>query len=343
MHFGAHYLPAYVPELDGTPSEFYGKLFAQAEVLDDLGFEHLWVTEHHFHEYGGMIPDPPTFLAAVARGTKRIHLGVAVSVIPFHNPLQLAESYAMVDVISNGRLELGLGRGTTLPEFAEFRVSRDDSPTRLKETGEILLQAWSGEPVNFEGEIYQYSNVRVLPRPVQQPPRVWVGASRTDGTFRWAGEMGFHLMTLPYMYGAEHLTQSVAAYKEGLASGGHDFSKKEFLGKFHVFVADSRADAERAVPYLANYGALSSVRSPQGNTPTRRAKSLEDSVAKGEIIVGDPDTCIDIIKYWQDTFGITTITGTFFFGGMPQDMAIKNIQMFAKEVMPAFATAGVAG
>src|SRR5207253_1159748 len=81
MRFGAHYLPTYIPELDGTPNEFYRRMFEQMELLDEVGFDDIWVTEHHFHEYGGMISHPPTFLSAVARTTKRVHLGTAISVL----------------------------------------------------------------------------------------------------------------------------------------------------------------------------------------------------------------------------------------------------------------------
>ena len=112
MQFGAHYLPTYIPALDGPEPEFYRRMFEQMEVLDQVGFHQVWVTEHHFHEYGGTIPDPATFLSVVASRTTRIRLGIAIVVLPLHNPLEVAESYAMVDVISGGRLNFGIGRGT---------------------------------------------------------------------------------------------------------------------------------------------------------------------------------------------------------------------------------------
>ena len=96
MKFGAHFLPTYVPELDGPVTEFYRRIFDQIEELERLGFDRVWVTEHHFGDYGGSIPHPPTFLSAVACRTSRIRLGVAVAVLPLNNPLCLAESYGMV-------------------------------------------------------------------------------------------------------------------------------------------------------------------------------------------------------------------------------------------------------
>src|SRR5688572_30248198 len=125
MRFGAHYLTTYVPELDGSGVKFYQHMFEQMQELDALGYDDVWVTEHHFHEYGGMIPDPAAFLSAVAARTSRIHLGIAIVILPLHHPLKIAESYAMVDVISNGRLELGIGRGNA-PELEAFDIPQTE-------------------------------------------------------------------------------------------------------------------------------------------------------------------------------------------------------------------------
>ena len=119
MRFGVHHLNTYFPELDGTQSAMYRHLFEQVQLAEEVGFDDVWFTEHHFHEFGGLIPDPPVFLAALAGVTSRIHLGVAISVLPLNEPLQNAESYAMVDVASNGRLELGVGRGAN-PEVSRW-------------------------------------------------------------------------------------------------------------------------------------------------------------------------------------------------------------------------------
>ncbi len=347
MRFGAHYLPTYVPDLDGPASEFYRRMFRQMDLLDELGFDDVWVTEHHFHEYGGTIPDPPTFLAAVARTTSRIHLGVAVSVLPLHNPLQAAESYAMVDVISEGRLELGIGRGSTLPEFRSLRVPYDDTAVRMRESAEIIRQAWSQDSVTFRGELFDFADVRVFPRPVQRPhPPIWVGASRSDDTFRWAGERGFHLMTLPYMYEPEVLQHWIGVYRQELDKAGHDPVQREVLGKFHIYVADSmRAAREEAGAFLENYRVIADERMAQsrnaapGTVRVARPgapRDMDDQAARGNVIAGDPARCIEIIHQWRELLGLTTISGTFYFGGMPPELAIKNIRLFAERVAPAF-------
>ena len=227
-------------------------MFEQAELLDALGYDDFWVTEHHFSHYGGTIPPSADVSESVARGTRQIHLGVAISVLPLHNPLQVAEDYAMLDVISGGRLEFGVGRGSTQGEFEDFRISPGDSPTRMREAMQIIRQAWSGETVNFQGELFAYEDVRVLPRPGATAPPAHLGGGLTHRRHLplGAGENGFHLMTLPYMYEHAVLQHSIGVYREALAKAGYDPASREILGKFHIYVADSDAAAEReAAPY----------------------------------------------------------------------------------------------
>jgi natural product biosynthesis luciferase-like monooxygenase protein len=338
MKFAAHYLPTYIPELDGATPEFYGRMFEQMELLDHLGFHQVWVTEHHFHEYGGTIPDPATFLAAVASRTTRIRLGIAIVILPLHNPIEVAESYAMVDVISGGRLNFGVGRGTPA-ELEQFGIGDEESVLGLREGTAIIQQGWAGEAVDFTGKRFDYTGVRILPKPVQRPhPPFWVAASRSDGTYRWAGEQGFHLLTLPYMYEPEVLRKSIDLYREALVQAGHDPSTREVLGKFHIYVTDSaRAAVAEAGPYLHNYWMLADAQ--HHGRVAARPNQAADQIAGGNVIAGEPQRCIDLIRRWRDVLGLTVVSGTFYFGGMPQEMALRNIRRFAAEVMPALAEA----
>jgi alkanesulfonate monooxygenase SsuD/methylene tetrahydromethanopterin reductase-like flavin-dependent oxidoreductase (luciferase family) len=338
MKFGAHYLPTYVPDLDGPVGEFYRRMFGQIEELDRLGFDHAWVTEHHFGEYGGTVPHPPTFLAAIARTTERIRLGVAINVLPLHHPLDVAEAYAMADVISGGRLEFGVGKGSEPMEYQRLGVSQEEATVRMKEGMELILQAWSDRPVNFRGKFYQYENVRVLPKPAQRPhPPVWVGCARSEDSFQWAGEQGFHLMTLPYLYkSGDILPRLVKIYRESLAASGRDPSSHEVLGKFHIYVSSSFERAvEEATPYLENYFNVHAAHDPERQVVGQLAlRDVRTQLAGGFAIAGDPERCIDIIQKWRDEVGLTAISGTFHFGGLPQELALKNIRLFAEKVMP---------
>ena len=334
MRFGAHYLPTYISHLDGSVEEFYKTMFAQMEELEQLGFDDLWVTEHHFSEYGGTLPHPPTFLSAVARSTRKLRLGVAVSVLPLHNPFEIAESYAMVDVISNGRLEFGIGRGSESIEFKRAGVSQEDSRVLMEEAVEVVQQAWSDELVNFHGRFFNYTDVRVLPKPVQRPhPPIWVGCSRSDESFQSAGEKGFNLMTLPFVF-PEELGRRVKIYSDALKDAGYDLATRRILTKVHVYVSDSLEQAvHEATPYLQHF---SNVRNAANPNRKLDRSDFASQMAQRFIIAGDPQRCIDTIHNLREELFLTTLSGTFHFGGMPHEMAMKNIRRFAEQVMPAF-------
>ena len=335
MKFATHILPTYMPELDGSLPHFYRCMYEQIIEVEKLGFDQAWVTEHHFSGYGGNLPHPPTFLAAVAQMTSRIRLGVAIAVLPLHNPLDLAESYAMVDVMSNGRLDFGVGKGSEPVEYRKFGASRDEATQRFTESANIIRQAWSDQPINFRGEFYNCENVNILPKPVQRPhPPIWVGATRTEETFRWAGKQGFDLMTVPFVHPTTAaLLDLVKMYRDELACAGHDFVRREVLGKFHIYVSDSFERGMReAAPFMKNYSDLHAAADPNRKLTNR---DIGSDMARGLIIVGDPERCSDTIQRWHEEGGITIFSGTFHFGGMPQEMALKSIRLFAERVMPA--------
>lgn len=243
----------------------------------------------------------------------------------------------MVDVISHGRLEFGVGRGNNFAESAAFGADYEESPQRLRAGMDLILKAWSEESLSIQGESFHYDNLRVLPKPVQGPhPPVWVGASRTDDTFRWAGQMGFHLMTLPYMYETAEMKRCIEIYRDALVEAGHDPGAREVLGKFHIYVAESSDAARRdVVRYYDNYRRIADAH-PGRRGPGLSGRPIEEQVAKGDIIAGSPSQCIEFIQRWKEALGLTCISGTLHFGGMPQELALQNIGLFASEVMPAF-------
>jgi natural product biosynthesis luciferase-like monooxygenase protein len=339
LKFGLLYLPTYVPELDGPVGAFYDRMLEQIGRADELGYASVWLTEHHFDFYGGTIPNPAVFGSVVARATKTIRLGTAVTVLPLHNPLLVAEDFAMLDVLSNGRLDLGIGRGSVTAEYREFGISNDDSAAILAEANELILQAWSQERFSFHGHHYNYDNVSLVPRPVQQPhPPIYVGASRTPDTFAWAGQHGFHVMVLPYMFPPEFLQERLKIYFDALRGNGHDPSRVDVMAKFHVFVADSQAEASRlAGPAYDHYQRIARSRSGREHKDYwRSGLEWDDQVREYKIIAGTPEDCIERIRYWRDTLGLTHIGGTFHFGGLSQEATLRSLELFAREVAPAF-------
>jgi alkanesulfonate monooxygenase SsuD/methylene tetrahydromethanopterin reductase-like flavin-dependent oxidoreductase (luciferase family) len=265
---------------------------------------------------------------------------VAINVLPLHNPLDVAESYAMVDAISSGRLDFGVGKGSEAHEYKKLGIRQEESTGRMVEGVEIIRQAWSDKPVNFKGEFFNYENVPVVPKPVQRPhPPIWVGCARSEDSFRWAGKNGFHLMTLPYLYREPQILPGfIRTYRQSLADAGHDFTQTEVLGKFHIYVSSSLDKAiEEAAPYLANYSTVHKAADPdRQERGLLVVRDVRTQLAEGFVIAGDPERCVDTIQKWREAAGLTAISGTFHFGGMPQEMAMKNIRLFAERVMPQF-------
>jgi len=143
MKFGIFSLPAYIPEYDGTITNFYRRLLELLEHSEEAGFDSAWINEHHFHAFGGMMPYPPVALAAVAARTSHIRLGTSVAILPLHNPVQLAEAYAMLDQISEGRLEFGVGRGYLKHDYDVLGVPWDEGHDRMFEGLQVILEACS--------------------------------------------------------------------------------------------------------------------------------------------------------------------------------------------------------
>jgi alkanesulfonate monooxygenase SsuD/methylene tetrahydromethanopterin reductase-like flavin-dependent oxidoreductase (luciferase family) len=182
----------------------------------------------------------------------------------------------------------------------------------------------------------------VLPRPFQRPhPTIWVGASTSAETFEWAGRHGFHVMVLPYLVPTDSLREMLGAYRDALRAHGHDPATREVFAKFHVFVADSAAEARRvAGPAYERYQQITADR-----TGFRRDGPVwDDHVADYKVIAGTPADCLERLRHWRDALGITHLGGTFHFGGLDQAATLRSLDLFAREVAPHLrATPAVAG
>src|SRR5947207_6994266 len=159
-----------------TEADVYAHALEEARLADELGFEAVWLAEHHFSSYG-VCPWGAVLAAAIARETRRVRIGTSVVVAPFAQPLRIAEEWAMVDILSGGRLEFGIGRGYQPKEFRGLGVSMEKTRERFDEAVEVIRSAWTDERVTFEGEFYQVRDLHDLPRPVQKPhPPLWTAA-----------------------------------------------------------------------------------------------------------------------------------------------------------------------
>lgn len=199
------------------PQHVYPELLDLFAYGETLGFSHAWVAEHHFSDYG-TLGGPPVFLAALASRTTSMRLGPAVAVLPFHDPIRLAEDYAALDVISGGRLEFGVGRGYQPMEFAGFGVDMAEARDRFWEQLELITTAWKGSPFSYQGRFYHHPELVIKPRPVQDPIPVYL-ASVSPETFDLALDHGYGVMGSLLTNSAKSLAPRLAEFRSRLPEG----------------------------------------------------------------------------------------------------------------------------
>src|SRR5262245_37507264 len=185
MKFGL-FQSVQLPE-PGAQAKYYREALEQVRWAEDLGYHSVWFTEHHFSRHG-IVPASMAVLAYLAGVTRSIRLATAVAVLPFHNPIQLAEEAATVDVLSDGRLDFGVGRGYQWGEFHKFNIPMDEATRRFEESLEVMTKAWTAtEPFDHRGEFWSFNDMTLHPKPIQTPhPPIWVAASHPTSMDRVA-------------------------------------------------------------------------------------------------------------------------------------------------------------
>jgi alkanesulfonate monooxygenase SsuD/methylene tetrahydromethanopterin reductase-like flavin-dependent oxidoreductase (luciferase family) len=218
---------AYELEVRGRTAEIEQRTFenvlAQIVTADELGYGSIWFVEHHFTRGFSHSSAPDLLLAAIARETRQIRLGLGVVLLPFNHPVRTAERVATLDIVSRGRVEFGTGRGASPLEYQTFNQPFEQSRNLWEENLDIILAIWEadGQTVSIEHPLWAIPDVSILPRPVQQPhPPVWVASTSLDG-FVAAGQRGYNLLAMPMVKGLDDLAEDVAIYKKTLEE--HDF------------------------------------------------------------------------------------------------------------------------
>ena len=336
MRFYMNILTTYFPDLDPPYDVYYRQILEQVELAEELGWECFMFNEHHFLGYGGLVANPAVLLAAAAARTSRIRLGPCIAILPLRHPLHSAEDYAMVDAISGGRLEFGVGSGNTELDYRVFGVTRENDRPLLEEAMEIILKAWSNDRVSHQGKFWQFENLTLYPRPVQQPyPPIWV-AGTSEQTLGWAGRHGYHIMTVGHPHPPEKVRAGVEAWKQGLIAAGIDPSARhcQFHHRTHVNETIQKAEAI-AKPAITRYDEISRI--GRRSVKTFEANyDWEAMLAEGRNNYGNPEQCIQNIHNAARHYYFDTLTTTFNFGGIPHDEIIRSMRLYAKEVMPAF-------
>ncbi len=313
-------------------TDLYRDSLAQVELAEALGFESIWLTEHHFTD-DGYLPSMLPAAAAIAARTTRVTIGTFVLLAPFQHPLKLAEDAAVVDVISNGRLRLGLGQGYRQEEFDGFGVPRAQRLGRTLETVEILKRAWTGERFSFDGKYFHFKDVRVLPTPASRPhpELLWgVGAPKA---IRRAARMG-----LSFACVGGH--REIGIYTEALKEGGHNPADVSIVNSRVVYIAASAEEAWRevgdALMYQAeHYGKWLSAAA--GTTDMSKVLIRPDPERlKRTSILGPPEEVRARVAEVLEASPITDLITVTQLPGLDPAKARRSLERFGREVLPAF-------
>ena len=322
--------------------EMYTRAIDLAQQAEDLHFRNIWLAEHHFSTYG-YLSRPAQLATYIAAKTKTLRVGTAVIVVPLHHPLIVAEEIATLDLLAGGRVDIGLGRGYQHYEFQRLGLELDTARTRWDECVDIILKALTGEPFTYDGQIFKIPETTIFPRPVQQPyPPIWVTAQSPESVEATV-RRGFNLLTggfgVPIQRMAEFRTQF-----DGLVADLKPTCIPEVGVQRAVYVTDSAADARAAAEEARwNMRVTLSLRNNYERVEHGRAIPMPapnepdtDDLLDRFLVIGTPETVIRQIKRIEDQVGITHFNGSFWFGDLEHAQIQKSMELFAREVMPAF-------
>jgi alkanesulfonate monooxygenase SsuD/methylene tetrahydromethanopterin reductase-like flavin-dependent oxidoreductase (luciferase family) len=317
---------------------FYPEALAEVERAEALGFDSVWMEEHHGvrdHYW----PSPLLVLAGFATRTSRLHLGTDVVVLPFYDPVRAAEDTAVLDVVSAGRVIFGAAIGYKPDEFALYRTPLEGRGTRFEEALLVIQALWTREAVTHPGPHYPLREARIEPKPIQKPhPPLWIGGWGERSLGR-AARLADAWVPGPTA-SLQKLLDARAVYVRELRAAGRPEPAAWPLTRDTVIAdTDARAVelAERhlLVNYRDEYGG-GKWRHPLIGAEDRTPVDRLDALAADRFIVGGPERCIAQIRRFVDAFGVNHLIFRLFFPGMPHAHILRELELLAREVFPAF-------
>jgi alkanesulfonate monooxygenase SsuD/methylene tetrahydromethanopterin reductase-like flavin-dependent oxidoreductase (luciferase family) len=308
-----------------SEAELYRQVVAEAELADELGYDTFFVAEHHFHEYG-IVPNPAVLLAAIAQRTRRIRLGTAISTLTYHNPIEVAESYAMLDILSDGRLTLGVGSGYLSHEFDGFGIDPAVKRERFDETFGLVRRLLAGETVTHKGRFHDLKGVRINVAPRQADIPLYVAILRAEAAYH-VGRQGFSLFTIPYasVDAFEQIADLVASHRRGFAEAGRTDTANTLAIAFHTHVAETDAAARRVA--AAPFDLYVATRL------YARKSTYDDAMANGLSLMGSVETVASKLVALAE-MGVDHVMAFHNFGAMPASEVTRSMRLLMAEVMP---------
>ena len=342
------------PFYPGVEKERYDQVLAQVELADEVGFDYFWAVEHHFLREFSHCSAPEVLYGAISQRTKRIRIGHAVTLLPsqYNHPIRVAERVAVLDILSNGRADLGTGRSTTLIEMDGFEVDPEETRAQWKEAISIIPKMWTEDPFSHQGHFFNIPERSVIPKPIQSPhPPLWVACSQPD-SFRNAGEMGLGVLCFN-LKGYAELKKRVDLYREGLehANPVGSFVNDQVAALCLIHCGEDDEEARRvAAPegaWFVNFAeklyALwqgrkvpDSYKFSVDAVQTERVKmTADDNLASGAFAMGNPDTVIKVLKGYQEA-GVDQILCFMQMGTLAHTRTMDSIKLFGRHVIPYF-------
>ncbi len=313
---------------------YYREALEEVSRAEELGFDSVWMEEHHAvtdHYW----PSPLVVLAGFATRTSRLRLGTDILVAPFHHPVRLAEDVAMLDVISGGRVTIGIAIGYKPDEFALYGVEMERRGARFEEQLTIMRRLWTDDAVAFRGRFYTV-NGRLEPRPVQRPhPPLWVGGWG-ELTLKRAATLGDNWIPGPTA-DLGRLLAGKQAFLDNRRAAGRTGPITEWPLTRDVIIADTdreaRALAEEHIMVAYRREYAGGWRHPfiDASIATDLDKLMAD-----RFIIGGPAECTAAIRRFVERYGMTHLICRMFFPGLPHARIMRGLELLAREVMPAF-------
>jgi len=349
MRFGLFFQ---APEAEGqTHAERYTEMFELIALAEELGFDVAWLAELHFGGAFSLLTNPLMMVPVIAQRTRRIRIGTAVSLLPLQHPLSFAEQAATADVLSGGRLEFGVGRGSIASQFHGFRVPADENRARFDEALAIIRLAWTTERFSYRGLFHEVEEIAVVPKPVQVPhPPVRVAVHSAE-SFAHIADTGLPIYSGTTTTPLPQLREYMALYRARLAAAGHAWRSDQMDLMLPVHVGTGGAAAREAMrrgvhKYYRNVQAIFAAIPASYGEHLPRLKMIDETVAnlpyekfcRDQGVFGDAVEVIDRLQAARDEFGLSQIIGWFDQGNMlPRAEVERAMRRFAEQVMPKVA------
>lgn len=348
MKFGLFILPSWPEAAPSHQGRIYQEAVEQIQYAEALGFDAVWLAEHHFTRFG-VVPSALPFATYVAARTKTIRIGLGVSVLTFHHPVFTAEEAAMLDVLSNGRLDFGVGRGQVVYEYNNFRVDYESRSQRFQEIVDIILGLWQTPGFTYHGLYYRVDDMTITPTPVQQPhPPMYLAVSRSPESVDVAVSRDLPILTSANTPDDDVLgIRSLYFERCAAANKPPQVADMPFFRMVHV-AADAKQAVEIPRASLTWVRDLNSLRRTlTGGSEIymdlerwRCTRTVEVPTYASEIqttaYFGTPDYLVRRLQTLQQEYNVQYFGASMSFGKMRHADVMRSMELFAREVMPQF-------